>query len=89
MDSDGHGCASQAATGHKGPHRDVVDPADLVPTYLAAKRLGVSRRTLQRWATNGLVTPDLTTPGGHYRWDVERLRAEIKALGEQAKGGED
>jgi hypothetical protein len=26
-----------------------------------------------------LVTPDLYTPGGHMRWDVERLKSELRA----------
>lgn len=55
-------------------------PADLVSTAVAARRLGLSERTIQRWVQDGLITPDLTTPGGKYRWDVERLREQINAL---------
>ena len=52
----------------------------LVPTATAAKELGVATRTLQRWATEGLVKPDLVTPGGHQRWDVDQLRAQLRDL---------
>ena len=52
----------------------------LVPTSEAARRLGLSARSLSRWAQDGRVEPDLVTPGGHMRWDVERLRAQIVAL---------
>jgi DNA-binding transcriptional MerR regulator len=50
----------------------------LVSTARAAKELGVAARTLQGWATRGLIKPDLVTQGGHYRWDVERLRIELR-----------
>ena len=52
--------------------------ADLVGSGEAAKRLGVSRRSLARWVRAGLLEPDLKTPGGQYRWDVDRVRAEMR-----------
>jgi DNA-binding transcriptional MerR regulator len=55
----------------------------LVPTAEAARELGVGVRTLQRWAAEGLVEPDLVTPGGHQRWDVDRLKADLRALQKQ------
>jgi DNA-binding transcriptional MerR regulator len=55
---------------------------DLVPTDDAARAIGVNKRTLQRWVQEGTLVPDLTTPGGHARWDVDRLRRE---LAEQAR----
>lgn len=48
-------------------------------TAEAAKEIGVAARTLQGWATRGLVTPDLVTPGGQFRWDVDRLREELRS----------
>jgi DNA-binding transcriptional MerR regulator len=50
-----------------------------VPTSVAARRIGVAVRTLQKWVEDGLVSPDLVTPGGHMRWDVDRLRDELRA----------
>jgi DNA-binding transcriptional MerR regulator len=50
----------------------------LVTTKQAADELGVSARSLSRWAKDGTLEPDLTTPGGHYRWDVERLRTQLR-----------
>lgn len=50
-----------------------------VTTGQAAKALGVSTRSLQQWAKDGLIQPDHITPGGHMRWDVERVRAEMRA----------
>lgn len=40
--------------------------------------IGVDVRTLQRWAAEGLVVPALTTPGGHLRWDVDDLIAQLR-----------
>lgn len=57
-----------------------VAPPRLVSTGEAARALGVAVRTLQRWVREGAVTPDLTTAGGHHRFDVERLREQLDAL---------
>jgi hypothetical protein len=55
-----------------------VTSEDLVPTETAAKAIGVSRRSLVRWWNDGVVTPDLVTPGGHARWNVEHLKAQLR-----------
>lgn len=54
----------------------------LVPTGEAARQLGINRRTLQHWAVTGQVQPDYITQGGHYRWDVDRLRREARIAAE-------
>jgi excisionase family DNA binding protein len=51
-----------------------------VTTGKAAEALGVSLTTLQRWAHQGLVTPALRTAGGHFRWDLEDLRGQLRAM---------
>jgi len=62
----------------------VADPR-LLPTGEAARAVGVSPRTLQRWVREGLVKPTQLTAGGHHRWDVEDLRAQIRALNESSE----
>lgn len=57
-----------------------VPPSDLVTTPDAARALGISPRTLQRYVRNGVVTPEITLPSGQYRWDVAKLRAQIEGL---------
>lgn len=52
----------------------------LVTTAQAAKAIGVGRTTLHRWWTTGLVTPVLVTAGGHARWDVDKLKAQLRAM---------
>lgn len=42
-------------------------------------------RTLQRWVEAGLVEPDLTTAGGHMRWDLPKLRAELHRLARERR----
>ncbi len=59
--------------------QSVPDP-QLVTTPEAARALGISARTIQRYVKAGLITPDLRLPSGRYRWDVDRLRAQINAL---------
>ena len=57
----------------------LVPPSDLVTTPDAARALGISPRTLQRYVRQGVVTPEITLPSGQYRWDVAKLRAQITA----------
>jgi DNA-binding transcriptional MerR regulator len=55
----------------------------LVTTGEAARALGISARTLQRYVHDGLVTPDVTLPRPQrpqYRWNIARLREQIKLL---------
>lgn len=58
----------------------VMTDADLVSTTVAAKRLGIAARTLQRYVAKGWIKPDLTLPSGRYRWDVDKLRDQINAI---------
>ncbi|OZM84406.1 helix-turn-helix domain-containing protein [Pseudonocardia sp. MH-G8] len=48
----------------------------------AARALGVSSRSLARWAREGRLKPVFSTPGGdkrpgQYRWDLQDLRAQL------------
>ena len=49
--------------------------------------LGLSPRTIQRYVTRGWITPHLRLPSGRFRWDVDRLRAEIHTLPTVREGG--
>jgi SLT domain-containing protein len=70
-----------AVWGRERPYGDAV-PEDhpLVATADAARALGISRRTLSRYALAGLVRPALVLPSGRYRWDVDDLRRQLAAL---------
>jgi hypothetical protein len=57
-----------------------VTGTPLVPSGAAARALGISSRTLQRYVKAGMVTPDLVLASGQYRWDVVRLREQINGL---------
>ncbi|OLT22927.1 hypothetical protein BJF78_32685 [Pseudonocardia sp. CNS-139] len=54
---------------------------DLVSTSEAARALGVNQSTLSRWAKDGRVRPAQRTIGGHMRWDIADLRAQLQAAG--------
>jgi DNA-binding transcriptional MerR regulator len=58
-------------------------PSDLVSTPEAARALGISPRTLQRYVKGGLVTPEITLPSGQYRWNVAKLRRQIGIADEE------
>jgi DNA-binding transcriptional MerR regulator len=44
----------------------------------AARALGISSATLTRWTAAGIVTPAERTAGGHFRWDMASLRAQLQ-----------
>jgi excisionase family DNA binding protein len=54
---------------------------DLVSTSTAARELGVNQSTLSRWVRDGRVRPAQRTIGGHMRWDMADLRAQLEAAG--------
>jgi DNA-binding transcriptional MerR regulator len=49
-----------------------------ITTGDAARSLGISSATLTRWVAAGIVTPAERTAGGHFRWDMTSLRAQLR-----------
>lgn len=47
---------------------------------VAALNHSISRQTISHYVREGLLTPTETTPGGHHRWDVDDVRAQLKEL---------
>lgn len=62
---------------------------NLVSTSAAARSLGVNQSTLSRWASAGVVHPEVRTVGGHMRWDLEKLRAALEDAGAILPPGRD
>jgi excisionase family DNA binding protein len=60
----------------------------LLTTAQAARMLGVSRRTLARYAERGQLVPTLVLPSGHYRWDLDDIRQQLRALRENTPDDE-
>jgi len=58
-----------------------------VTTGELARELGISPRTVARYVRSGLLAPTETTLGGHYRWDVEEVREQIRKLREEQGEG--
>jgi DNA-binding transcriptional MerR regulator len=54
--------------------------ARLVTSAELARALGLSARSIQRYRRDGLITPEVVSPGGHARWDIEKVRQEIRDL---------
>ncbi|OLS96311.1 MerR family transcriptional regulator [Pseudonocardia sp. CNS-004] len=52
----------------------------LVTTGELARALGLHPRTLQRYRTLGVLVPELESPGGHARWDVEKVKQQLRDL---------
>lgn len=56
----------------------VPETSRLVTTKQAADALNITTRTLHRWHGAGIVEPASQTAGGHFRWDIEQLRAQVQ-----------
>ncbi|QUH05397.1 helix-turn-helix domain-containing protein [Saccharopolyspora erythraea] len=52
----------------------------LVTTGELARELGISPRTVARYVQAGLLEPTEITLGGHYRWDIDEVREQIRRL---------
>jgi DNA-binding transcriptional MerR regulator len=52
----------------------------LITTRELARAIGLSDRTIQRYRSEGLITPEIETKGGHARWDVEKVKAELREM---------
>ena len=57
----------------------------LVTTAELARALGLSARTIQRYRQTGLLEPDLVSAGGRARWDVDKVRSELRSLAERSE----
>lgn len=55
----------------------------LVTTAEAARLLGVSRSTVQRYVKAGLLRPAHVLPSGHLRWDLDDLRRQLREVGQR------
>jgi MerR family regulatory protein len=66
---------------------NVVAMADreLLTTAQAARSLGISTRTLVRYAERGYIKPEMTLPSGHRRWVLEDIRRQLRELGERGE----
>lgn len=60
-----------------------METSKLIGTGELARRLGLSPRTIARYVAAGLITPDLVTAGGHYRWDEQAVRQQLAELRER------
>lgn len=48
----------------------------LITTTQVAERFNVDPSTVRKWVDKGLITPAMSTPGGHYRFrqsDIDAL----------------
>lgn len=52
----------------------------LVTTSELARALGLHSRTIQRYRAEGVITPEIETPGGHARWDIEKVKQQLREL---------
>ena len=61
--------------------RDRRRDGRLISTGEAARILGVSQHTVIRAVHHGRLEPDEVTPGGHYRFALQRIRGGLRQNG--------
>lgn len=52
----------------------------LLTTSEVARALSISRRTVARYAEQGLLQPAFTLPSGQHRWDLDDVRRQLRDL---------
>lgn len=62
------------------------DPVLLTSTELARK-LGLSRRAISKYAQNGQLEPAVVSPGGQYRWDLDDVKRQLNELRKRRSEG--
>ncbi len=67
----------------------MIDVARTITTGELARALDVPPGAVRKWARDGLITPALVTGGGHYRWDVDQVRAQLRDLNERRQREQD
>lgn len=60
-----------------------VTERNYVTTGAAARELNVASTTLQRWVHKYGIQPAYVTGGGHFRWDLDDLRRQLRARSEE------
>jgi excisionase family DNA binding protein len=55
-------------------------PEKLLTTAQVARELGISPRTVVRYADRGWITPTRVLPSGHRRWRLTDVRDQLAAL---------
>lgn len=72
--------AKQEAVGSQDSYSQVMNAERLLTTGELAKALGISQRSVARYAQTGQLEPALVTPGGQYRWDLDDVHRQLKAM---------
>ncbi len=62
------------------PSRELAERVGGLPTWKMARRLGLSRNSLQGYVEHGLIEPDLVMPGRHYRFDPKHAGQQLQQL---------
>jgi len=73
-------CVWTTAVASTSEYRADMARTRLVTTGELARELGLHSRTLQRYRAEGSITPELESRGGHARWDVEKVKEQLRAL---------
>jgi predicted site-specific integrase-resolvase len=55
-------------------------PPRLLTTGEAAREIGIAGKTLSKYVRDGKIKPTFRLPSGHLRWDIEDLKAQLRAL---------
>ena len=68
------------------PYRDhVADRPRFLTSVELARVLGISVRAVQRYRSEGLITPTEETLGGHARWIEADVREQMRRIREQRR----
>jgi LmbE family N-acetylglucosaminyl deacetylase len=78
-------CANRVQPAVTRAYGAKVQDRRYVGTTEAAKIVGLSKRTLQRYHRDGILEPEYVTAGGHARWDPDKIIQQLRALRKRAE----
>jgi excisionase family DNA binding protein len=67
------------------PYGQHVPKKRLLSSGELADELGLSRRSISRYAEEGLIRVAMVTPGGRFRFDLDEVREDLRKLAQDRK----
>lgn len=83
--ADGDDTARRLVNRRTAAYRDQDERGPVGHHRRTRSRAGLVPRTIQKYRADGVLIPDVESPGGHARWSVEKVRARLAELAKERR----